>query len=203
MDKKNYKTLLKNINTLVFDVDGVLTDSSVFVTTDGEMLRTMNTRDGFALKSAVDSGLNVCIISGGTNEGVRKRLKSLGLKNVILGAHNKLKNLKLLIKELDVKNDQIMYMGDDIPDIPAMLEVGLPCCPQDAAPEVKAISQYISHLNGGQGVARDIIALNAGAAIYVSGLVNSLEEGITKANQTLSDGSAQDKLDAYIHASNK
>ncbi|MBK85770.1 MAG: 3-deoxy-D-manno-octulosonate 8-phosphate phosphatase [Flavobacteriaceae bacterium] len=157
MDKKNYKTLLKNINTLIFDVDGVLTDSSVFVTTEGEMLRTMNTRDGFALKSAVDSGLNVCIISGGTNEGVRRRLKSLGLKNIILGAHNKLKNLKLLIKELDVNSDKIMYMGDDIPDIPAMLEVGLPCCPQDAAPEVKAISLYISHLNGGQGVARDII----------------------------------------------
>ena len=150
MDKKNYKTLLKNINTLIFDVDGVLTDSSVFVTTEGEMLRTMNTRDGFALKSAVDSGLNVCIISG-------RRLKSLGLKNIILGARNKLKDLKLLIKELDVNTDKIMYMGDDIPDIPAMLEVGLPCCPQDAAPEVKAISQYISHLNGGQGVARDII----------------------------------------------
>ena len=157
MVKKNYKALLKTINTLIFDVDGVLTDSSILMTSKGEMLRKMNTRDGFALKAAVDSGLNVCIISGGSNEGVRKRLEGLGINNVILGAHNKIKNLETLMASLNVSKEEIMYMGDDIPDLPVMALAGLPCCPQDAAPEVKAVSQYISHKNGGQGAARDII----------------------------------------------
>ena len=157
MAKKNYKALLKTINTLIFDVDGVLTDSSVLVTSQGEMLRKMNTRDGFALKAAVDAGLNVCIISGGSNEGVRMRLQSLGLKDVILGAHDKIKNMEKLMSSLNVSKEEIMYMGDDIPDLPAMALAGLPCCPQDAAPEVKAVSQYISHKNGGHGAARDIV----------------------------------------------
>ena len=157
MAKKNYKALLKTINTLIFDVDGVLTDSSVLVTSQGEMLRKMNTRDGFALKAAVDAGLNVCIISGGSNEGVRMRLQSLGLKDVILGAHDKIKNMEKLMSSLNVSKEEIMYMGDDIPALPAMALAGLTCCPQDAAPEVKAVSQYISHKNGGHGAARDII----------------------------------------------
>lgn len=157
MAKKNYKALLKTINTLIFDVDGVLTDSSVLVTSEGEMLRKMNTRDGFALKAAVDAGLNVCIISGGNNEGVRIRLQGLGLKDVILGAHDKIKNMEKLMSSLNISKEKIMYMGDDIPDLPAMALAGLPCCPQDAAPEVKAISQYISHKNGGHGAVRDII----------------------------------------------
>ncbi|MEC8723769.1 MAG: HAD-IIIA family hydrolase [Bacteroidota bacterium] len=157
MAKKNYKALLQKITTLIFDVDGVLTDSSILVTSDGEMLRKMNTRDGLALKLAVDAGLNVCIISGGSNEGVRKRLQGLGLKDVILGAHDKIKNLKTLMASLDVTKEEIMYMGDDIPDIPVMEVVGLPCCPQDAVPEIKAVSEYISHKNGGQGAVRDIV----------------------------------------------
>ena len=157
MAKKNYKKLLEKITTLIFDIDGVLTDGSVLVTSDGEMLRKMNTRDGLALKLAIDAGLNVCIISGGSNEGVRKRLYSLGLKDVILGAHDKIKNLKTLMASLNVEREEIMYMGDDIPDIPVMAVVGLPCCPQDAVPEVKAVSEYISHINGGQGAARDIV----------------------------------------------
>ena len=157
MAKKNYKALLQKITTLIFDVDGVLTDSSILVTSDGEMLRKMNTRDGLALKLAVDAGLNVCIISGGSNEGVRKRLQGLGLKDVILGAHDKIINLKTLMASLNVTKEEIMYMGDDIPDIPVMAVVGLPCCPQDAVPEVKAVSEYISHINGGQGAVRDIV----------------------------------------------
>ena len=137
MDKINYKAVLKNIDTLIFDVDGVLTDSTVIVTSDGDLLRKMNTRDGFALKTAVDCGLNVCIISGGTNEGVKKRLEGLGLKNIILGSHDKTKNLKDLISKLNTKNNRIMYMGYYIPDIPAMKFVGLSWCPKDAAYEGK------------------------------------------------------------------
>ncbi len=92
-DDKSYKEYLADISTFIFDVDGVLTDGSVTVTTDGEMLRTMNIKDGFALKTAVDAGFNVCIISGGSNEGVRIRLARLGIKDIYLGAHDKTEKL--------------------------------------------------------------------------------------------------------------
>ena len=157
MDKINYKAVLKNIDTLIFDVDGVLTDSTVIVTSDGDLLRKMNTRDGFALKTAVDCGLNVCIISGGTNEGVKKRLENLGLKNIILGSHDKTKNLKDLISKLNTNNNKIMYMGDDIPDLPVMQKVGLASCPNDAVPEIQNASKYISNIKGGEGCVRDVI----------------------------------------------
>ena len=157
MDSKSYKEYLKDIKAFVFDVDGVLTDSSVLVTSEGEMLRKMSTRDGFALKTAVDSGFLVCIISGGKNEGVRKRLEGLGVKEISLGAHDKVVHLNELFDKYQLKPENVVYMGDDIPDIPPMKLVGLPTCPQDAVPEVKAEAKYISHKNGGTGSARDII----------------------------------------------
>ena len=157
MDSKNYKEYLNDIKAFIFDVDGVLTDSSVLVTSEGEMLRKMNTRDGFALKTAVDSGLLVCIISGGKNEGVRKRLEGLGITEISLGAHDKVVHLNKLFDKYQLNAKNVIYMGDDIPDIPPMKLVGLPSCPQDAVPEVKAVSKYISHKNGGTGSARDII----------------------------------------------
>ena len=86
---KNYKEILHTIDTLIFDVDGVLTDGSLIVNSDGELLRKMNVKDGYALKAAIESGLNLVIISGGTNEGVRERLKILGIKHIYLGAYNK------------------------------------------------------------------------------------------------------------------
>ena len=94
---KNYKEILSQIETFIFDVDGVLTDGSLTITTNGEMLRTMNVKDGFALKAALDAGYNIAIISGGTNEGVRDRLKALGIEFIYLGAHNKIKQLNSLI----------------------------------------------------------------------------------------------------------
>ncbi|WP_138434175.1 KdsC family phosphatase [Winogradskyella algicola] len=154
---KSYKEYLININTFIFDVDGVLTDGTVTITTSGEMLRRMSIKDGFALKTAVDAGFNVCIISGGSNEGVRKRLQGLGVKDIYLGAHNKIEQLNDYLEKKNVKASEVLYMGDDIPDFPVMKLVGLPCCPQDAAPEIKAISKYISHKNGGKGAARDVI----------------------------------------------
>lgn len=157
MEDKSYKEYLKNINTFIFDIDGVLTDGNVMVTTSGEMLRSMNIKDGYALKTAIDRGFNICIISGGSNEGVRHRLNGLGIGNVFLGAHNKIEKLNdyLDSNNIDLKN--VLYMGDDIPDYPVMKLVGLPTCPQDAVPEIKAISKYVSHKNGGKGAVRDVI----------------------------------------------
>ncbi|MBB6682250.1 HAD-IIIA family hydrolase [Aequorivita sp. 609] len=153
----SYKEYLKNINTFIFDVDGVLTDGSIQVNTQGEMFRTMNVKDGYALKTAVDKGFNVCVISGGSNEGVRVRLQNLGIKDVFLGAHNKTEILENYLKTHNLKKENILYMGDDLPDYEVMQEVGLPSCPQDAVPEIKNISKYVSHKNGGKGCVRDVI----------------------------------------------
>lgn len=153
----SYKQLLPNINTLIFDVDGVLTNGMVTIMPDGELIRHMNIKDGYALKTAVDKGYNVCIISGGTNEGVKTRLANLGIKDIYLGAHDKIQQYNELVKKYNLKPENVVYMGDDIPDYPVMKLVGLSCCPNDAAPEIQKISRYISYKKGGEGCVRDII----------------------------------------------
>ena len=155
--EKSYKEIMNDITTFIFDVDGVLTDSSVFVTNEGEILRTMNIRDGYAMKAAVESGYNVCIISGGSNEGVRVRLRNLGITDIYLGTPDKVETFDEYIGMYQLKPEQVLYMGDDIPDYHVMKLVGLATCPQDASPEIKAISGYISHKNGGKGAVRDVI----------------------------------------------
>lgn len=154
---KSYKEIMNDITTFIFDVDGVLTDGSVFVNNNGDMLRTMNIRDGYALKTAVENGYNVCVISGGSNEGVRIRLRNLGITNIHLGTSDKVETFDEYIDVHDIKAEQVLYMGDDIPDYHVMKIVGLPTCPQDACPEIKGISKYISHRNGGKGAVRDVI----------------------------------------------
>jgi 3-deoxy-D-manno-octulosonate 8-phosphate phosphatase (KDO 8-P phosphatase) len=154
---KSYKEILNHITTFVFDVDGVLTDGTITITTHGEMYRTMNIKDGFGLKTAVENGYNVCIISGGTNEGVRKRLQGLGIKDIYLGAHHKSEILNEYLSSNNIQREQVLFMGDDIPDLYVMQEVGLPCCPQDSVPEIKEISMYVSHKKGGKGCVRDVI----------------------------------------------
>ena len=155
--EKSYKEYLKDITTFVFDVDGVFTDGTLLITTDGEMLRKMSVKDGYALKVALQKGYNVCIISGGTNVGVRKRLSALGVTDIYLGAHLKKEPLKEYLKKHDIKLENVLYMGDDLPDIPPMQMVGLPTCPQDAVYEVKVMSKYISHRVGGDECVRDVI----------------------------------------------
>ncbi len=155
--EKSYKEFLSDITTFIFDVDGVLTDGLVTVTSDGELIRTMHIKDGYALKTAVDAGFNVCVISGGTNEGVRTRLRGLGITDIYLGAHHKQDQFDEYIDIYNIKAESILYMGDDIPDFPVMKKVGLPCCPKDAAPEIKSISLYVSHKKGGKGCVRDVI----------------------------------------------
>ena len=157
MADKSYKELLAHIKAFIFDVDGVLTDGSVTITTTGELLRKMNIKDGYALKTAVDEGYYICIISGGANEGVRKRLRGLGITDIYLGTHHKVEQLEEYFDLYGIQAEEALYMGDDLPDYHVMQMVGLPCCPQDAVPEIKAISTYISHKKGGEGCVRDII----------------------------------------------
>jgi 3-deoxy-D-manno-octulosonate 8-phosphate phosphatase (KDO 8-P phosphatase) len=154
---KSYKEILNEITTFIFDIDGVLTDSSVHITPEGEMLRIMNIRDGFAMKAAIESGYKVCIISGGSNEGVRIRLQNLGITDIHLGSSDKVKTFKEYVEIYNINSDHVLYMGDDIPDYHVMQLVGLPTCPQDAVAEIKAISKYISHKNGGRGAVREVI----------------------------------------------
>lgn len=154
---KSYKEILNDITTFIFDIDGVLTDSSVHISPTGEMLRIMNIRDGFAMKAAIESGYNVCIISGGSNEGVRIRLENLGIKEIHLGSSNKVTIFKEYTATYAINPQHILYMGDDIPDYHVMQLVGMPTCPQDAVAEIKAISKYISHKKGGRGAVREII----------------------------------------------
>ena len=154
---KSYKELMNSISTFIFDVDGVLTDGKIHVTQTGEMLREMHIRDGFAMKAAVESGYKVCIISGGSNEGVRIRLRNLGITDIYLATPDKVATYKEYIELYQIKPENVLYMGDDIPDFHVMQLVALPTCPQDAAPEIKEISTYISHINGGKGAVRDVI----------------------------------------------
>ncbi|HEX8563395.1 MAG TPA: HAD-IIIA family hydrolase [Flavobacterium sp.] len=154
---KSYKEAMNDITTFILDVDGVLTDSSVHITSTGEMLRTMNIRDGYAMKAAVESGYHVCVISGGSNEGVRIRLHNLGISDIHLAASDKVITFKEYITTHNIQPEQVLYMGDDIPDYQVMRLVGLPTCPQDSAPEIKAISKYVSHRRGGRGAVRDVI----------------------------------------------
>ena len=157
MANKNYKEQLNDITTFIFDVDGVLTNGDIIVTTEGEQYRTMNTKDGYAISTALKEGFKICIISGGSNEGVRSRLEKLGVKDIFLGTHEKVSFLEDYIAKNNLSTNELMYVGDDLPDYQVMQLVALPCCPQDAIPEIKAISKYISHKNGGRGVVRDVI----------------------------------------------
>lgn len=155
--KKSYKEIMPQIKALIFDVDGVLTDGTVTIYKNGEMVRHMNIKDGYALKTAVDAGYKVCIISGGTNEGVRLRLQGLGITDIYLGAHNKIEQYQEYLKKHELSAENVLYMGDDVPDYPVMKLVGLSCCPKDAASEIQQISHYISQKKGGKGCVRDVI----------------------------------------------
>ncbi len=154
---KNYKEILPNISTMIFDIDGVLTDGTVTIFPNGELVRKMNIKDGYALKTAVDKGYKIAIISGGNNKSVVSRLKGLGIKDIYLGVHNKVEKLYEYLDMYELKLENVLYMGDDIPDYPVLELVGLPTSPQDAAPEIKKIAKYVSHKNGGEGAVRDVI----------------------------------------------
>lgn len=127
--------------------------------TDGDLLRKHNSKDGYAIRSAIEAGYIVAIISGGRSESITVRMTQLGIKreDVYIGKHHKIACLDEIVQRYGLKREDMLYMGDDIPDIPPMRAVGLPCCPADAVQEVKEISLYISDKKGGEGCVRDII----------------------------------------------
>ncbi|MGL4992853.1 MAG: KdsC family phosphatase [Bacteroidales bacterium] len=155
MSNINYD--LRKIKALLFDVDGVLSSDNVPLHPNGEPMRMVNIKDGYALQLAAKSGYTVGIITGGRTEAVRVRFEGLGLQYVYMGASNKTEQLKEFMDLSGFAPEEILYMGDDIPDYNVMSIVGLPCCPSDAVPEIKSIAKYISHYKGGSGCGRDVI----------------------------------------------
>ena len=154
---ENFKTKLTRVKAFIFDVDGVLTDGSVTLMPDGEQVRVMNIKDGYALQLAVKKGYKIAIISGGKSEMVRKRLLGLGITDIYLGVHTKIDVYKELIEIYNISPEEILYMGDDLPDYEVMQRIGVPTCPNDSAVEIKDISIYISDKKGGEGAVRDVI----------------------------------------------
>ena len=155
--EKNFKQILPSIKAFVFDVDGVLTDGSVVLMPDGEQIRTMNIKDGYALQLAIKKCYYVAIITGGKSEAIKARMEGLGVSDIYLGAHNKIDSLADFMGIYDIKYEEILYMGDDIPDYECMQKVAAATCPSDAAPEIKAICTYISQQPGGKGCVRDVL----------------------------------------------
>lgn len=153
----NLQAKLQKISTFIFDVDGVLTDGSVITLPDGDQVRRMNIKDGYALQHAVKKGYHIIIISGGTSESVRMRLNGLGITDVYLASKNKISVYEEVKKKYDLKEEEILYMGDDIPDYHLMKKVHFAACPKDAAHEIKDICQYISPFKGGEGCVREMI----------------------------------------------
>lgn len=148
---------LTKIKALIFDVDGVLSAETILLHPEGEPMRTVNIKDGYALQLAAKCGLHIAIITGGKSDAIRKRYEALGVKDIYMGAAVKTREYTDFIQKYGLKPEEILYMGDDIPDYEVLSLVGLPCCPADAAPEVKAVCRYTSHRKGGYGCGRDVI----------------------------------------------
>lgn len=141
----------------MFDVDGVLTDGSILASDSGEFLRSFNIKDGYALQLAVKRDFLVCVISGGNGIAMQRRFEGLGIQEIFLGVSDKVEVYNALAAKYSITADQILYMGDDIPDLKIMQLVGVPTCPSDAVPEIKAVSMYISPAEGGKTAVRDVV----------------------------------------------
>ena len=152
----NYKAKLKDITTFIFDVDGVLTDGKVYLLKE-EVVRALNSKDGYALQYASKNNYDIFIITGGYSEDLKNRLIDLGIKDVFLRSSKKIDVYNGIKEKYSIEDKQVLYMGDDIPDIPVLKIAGVSCCPQDAAIDVKEIVDYHSPLDGGKGCVREII----------------------------------------------
>ena len=148
---------LSKIKTIVFDVDGVLSRQTITLSSTGEPLRTVNIKDGYAIQLAQKMGLRIAILTGGNTEAIRKRYAGLGVEDIFMGCAVKVKTYEEFLQKYGIKHEEVIYVGDDIPDYEVMRLCGCPCCPADACSDIKDISLYISSRNGGDGVGRDIV----------------------------------------------
>lgn len=151
------KSLLSGVTTFIFDYDGVMTDGTVYMDSNGDPLRTSNVKDGYAIQLASKLGYHLAVISGAVVTNINKRLNMLGVMDVFTGVPDKVVKLDEYMKQYQLTPNQIVYMGDDIPDLRVMHRVGVPACPADAAEEVKSISAFVSDRPGGRGCVRDVI----------------------------------------------
>ncbi len=154
---ENFKQKLTRIKTFLFDVDGVLTNGQVLLLENGDFVRNMNSKDGYALQLAVKKGYRIGIITGGKSQAVKNALEGLGVKDIFLSQYDKLQCYKDYIHEHELNEEEILFMGDDLPDYEVMKRVGIAACPNNSAHEIKGISIYISNRNGGEACVRDII----------------------------------------------
>lgn len=157
MNKVNFKENLKNVKAFAFDVDGVLSSDCVSLHPNGEPMRVVNIKDGYAIQHAVKKGYPIAIITGGNTESVRLRFAKLGVQNIYMSSAYKMKDFYDFLEKNDLKASDVLYMGDDIPDYQVMKECGYPCCPNDAASEIRETACYISPKEGGRGCVRDVI----------------------------------------------
>ena len=151
----NYE--LDKVRAIVFDVDGVLSRQTITLSSMGEPLRTVNIKDGYAIQLAQKMGLRIAILTGGNTEAIRKRYEGLGVEDIFMGCAVKVKTYEEFLQKYGLKNEEVVYVGDDIPDYEVMRLCGCPCCPADACPDIKDISLYISSAAGGDGVGRDVV----------------------------------------------
>ena len=148
---------LSKITTIIFDVDGVLSTSTIPMSAEGNPMRSVNIKDGYAIQLAVKQGLRLAIITGGKDDAIMGRYSKLGMNDIFMACGVKIEVLRKYMAEHNLTKEEIIYVGDDIPDYEVMHEVGCPCCPKDACSDIRDISTYISPYNGGMGCARDIL----------------------------------------------
>jgi len=148
---------LRKIKELIFDIDGVLSCATINMDDEGQPLRTLNIKDGYAIQLAQKKGLRIAIMTGGSSEAIEKRYRYLGVEDIFLRCSVKIKSYEELLEKLKLTDEEVLYMGDDIPDYEIMRRCGCPCCPKDACVEIKDISTYISDYKGGEGCGRDVI----------------------------------------------
>jgi len=153
----NFKEELSKVKAFVFDVDGVLSNAKIYLHPGNDLMRSMNIKDGYAIQYAHRKGYPICIITGGNSKAVEERFRNLGVTDIYLKSRNKMDNLEDFLSKYEFGAENILYMGDDLPDYLVMKKVGFPTCPSDAAEEIKSISNYISDIPGGEGCVRDVI----------------------------------------------
>lgn len=148
---------LKKIRAIIFDVDGVLSSEMIPLHPSGEPMRTVNIKDGYAIQFAQKQGLRIVILTGGTTPSVRLRYERLGVTDIFMGCSIKINTYNEFLSKYGLRDEEIIYVGDDIPDYEVMTRCGCPCCPSDACSDIKSVSMYISKFKGGHGCGRDII----------------------------------------------